>query len=63
MRVGDDHHHLVCRECGAISDIAPIAESARCIDPGRAGAFEVDQMEITFWGRCPGYQEQTGGDQ
>lgn len=54
----DDHHHLVCRECGAITDVARVEGPSPCLEPGVASAFEVDAIEITFWGRCPGCQEK-----
>lgn len=55
-RVGDNHHHVVCRSCGAISDVDCIVGEAPCLDPSDAGGFVVDQAEITFWGICPACQ-------
>lgn len=50
-RVGDNHHHLVCRTCGAIEDVDCIVGSAPCLHPVDA-AFPAEEAEITFWGQC-----------
>ena len=52
-RVGDNHHHLICRECGATSDIDCAAGAAPCLAPSEAHGFEVDEAEVIYWGRCP----------
>jgi len=52
-RVGDNHHHVVCRVCGATRDIDCVAGSAPCLDPSDTGGFTVDEAEVTFWGLCP----------
>ncbi len=51
-RVGDNHHHLVCRACGTVVDVDCMVGSAPCLDPLDAGGFIVDEAEVTFWGRC-----------
>jgi Fe2+ or Zn2+ uptake regulation protein len=52
-RIGDDHHHLVCRRCGAIADVDRVLGSVAClIAPDDAG-FEFERTEIVFWGLCP----------
>ncbi len=51
-RVGDNHHHVVCRDCGATADIDCAVGSAPCLDPSGAAGFVVDEAEVTFWGRC-----------
>lgn len=53
-RVGDNHHHIVCRGCGAIEDVDCSVGRRPCIDPGVGHGFEVDEAEVTFWGLCPG---------
>src|SRR6266498_2233849 len=53
-RVGDNHHHIVCRSCGAIEDVDCAVGDRPCIDPGTQHGFEVDEAEVTFWGLCPG---------
>ncbi len=57
-RVGDNHHHLVCRECGRTVDVDCVLESAPCLTPGFDAGFEVDEAEVIFWGRCPGCIEK-----
>jgi len=51
-RVGDNHHHAVCRSCGAIADVDCVVGHAPCLTPDGA-PFEVDEAEVIFWGRCP----------
>jgi Fe2+ or Zn2+ uptake regulation protein len=53
LRAGDNHHHVVCRACGAISDVDCVTGSAPCLDPSSADGFVIDEAEITFWGLCP----------
>ena len=55
-RVGDNHHHVVCRGCGAIADVDCAVGEPPCLDPPDAGGFLVDEAEITFWGICPACQ-------
>lgn len=52
-RVGDNHHHVVCRGCGEIADIDCTIGDAPCLDPATARGYEVDEAEVTFWGLCP----------
>jgi len=56
LRVGDNHHHLVCRSCGAISDVDCVIGDPPCVTPTDAGGFLVDEAEVTFWGLCPDCQ-------
>lgn len=51
-RVGDNHHHEVCRRCGSITDVDCTAGRAPCLDTGAQDGFVVDEAEITFWGLC-----------
>jgi len=51
-RTGDNHHHLVCRRCGAVADVDCAVGAAPCLDPGDTGGFEVDEAEVVFWGTC-----------
>ncbi|NUT33156.1 MAG: transcriptional repressor [Hamadaea sp.] len=55
-RTGDNHHHVVCRGCGAVADVDCTVGSAPCLDPNTAHGFEVDEAEVTFWGLCPACQ-------
>jgi Fur family transcriptional regulator, stress-responsive regulator len=52
-RVGDNHHHLVCRDCGETADVDCAVGEAPCLTPASAAGYEIDEAEITFWGRCP----------
>ncbi|GIJ48501.1 transcriptional repressor [Virgisporangium aliadipatigenens] len=51
-RVGDNHHHLVCRTCNAIVDVDCATGAAPCLDPIDAAGFVVDEAEVTYWGLC-----------
>jgi Fe2+ or Zn2+ uptake regulation protein len=53
LRVDDNHHHLVCRDCGSTVDVDCAAGAAPCLEPADAAGFEIDEAEVTFWGRCP----------
>nr|WP_296070847.1 Fur family transcriptional regulator [uncultured Actinoplanes sp.] len=55
-RVGDNHHHIVCRGCGDITDVDCVVGERPCLTPGSAHGFEVDEAEVTFWGLCPACQ-------
>ncbi|HEY5430126.1 MAG TPA: Fur family transcriptional regulator [Solirubrobacteraceae bacterium] len=55
-RVGDNHHHVVCRSCGSIADVDCVIGESPCLSPPEAGGFTVDEAEITFWGMCPSCQ-------
>jgi Fe2+ or Zn2+ uptake regulation protein len=51
-RTGDNHHHVVCRLCGAIGDVDCVIGEAPCLDPSDLGGFAVDEAEVVFWGTC-----------
>jgi Fur family ferric uptake transcriptional regulator len=51
-RVGDNHHHLVCRRCGKITDVDCAGGAAPCLDPVETAGFVVDEAEVTYWGVC-----------
>ncbi|GAA0257700.1 Fur family transcriptional regulator [Cryptosporangium japonicum] len=53
-RVGDNHHHLVCRACGTIVDVDCVVGSPSCLTPAGSHGFVVDEAEVVFWGVCPG---------
>jgi Fe2+ or Zn2+ uptake regulation protein len=55
-RVGDNHHHVVCRSCGAIADVDCVVGEPPCLSPASAGGFVIDEAEVTFWGLCPDCQ-------
>ena len=60
-RAGDNHHHVVCRGCGAVADVDCALGEAPCLDPSAAQGFVVDEAEVTFWGLCPVCQVTTDG--
>ncbi|MFV0494474.1 Fur family transcriptional regulator [Mycobacterium sp.] len=51
-RVGDNHHHMVCRSCGAIGDIDCAVGEAPCLTADFEG-FVCDEAEVIYWGQCP----------
>jgi Fe2+ or Zn2+ uptake regulation protein len=51
-RVGDNHHHLVCRTCGSVVDVDCHTVKDPCIEPPSLHGFEIDEAEVLFWGRC-----------
>ena len=51
-RVGDNHHHVVCRSCGAIADIQCAVGDPPCLSPSDDAGFVIDEAEVTFWGLC-----------
>ena len=55
-RVGDNHHHVVCRSCGAVTDVDCVVGEPPCVLPSDAGGFVIDEAEVTFWGLCPSCQ-------
>jgi Fur family ferric uptake transcriptional regulator len=50
---GDNHHHIVCRSCGAIADVACAVGAAPCLTASHDHGFAVDEAEVTYWGICP----------
>ena len=52
-RVGDNHHHLVCRSCGAIVDLDCATGEAPCLTADDDAGYSIDEAEVIYWGRCP----------
>ncbi|MFC4785039.1 Fur family transcriptional regulator [Nocardioides sp. MAHUQ-72] len=52
-RVGDNHHHVVCRSCGVIADVDCAVGAAPCLDAVEDHSFVIDEAEVTYWGLCP----------
>ena len=52
-RVGDNHHHVVCRSCGTIADVDCAIGTAPCLTMSDDHGFSVDEAEVIYWGRCP----------
>ena len=58
-RVGDNHHHIVCRRCGATADVDCVVGAAPCLEPSADHGFAVEEAEIIFWGLCPPCRTET----
>ena len=52
-RTGDNHHHLVCRSCGAIVDVDCAVGEAPCLTADDDAGYSIDEAEVIYWGRCP----------
>jgi Fur family transcriptional regulator, stress-responsive regulator len=52
-RVGDNHHHVVCRSCGAIADVDCAVGDTPCLTAHDDHGFLIDEAEVTYWGLCP----------
>ncbi len=52
-RVGDNHHHLICRGCGRMVDVDCAVGAAPCLNAAADSGYEIDEAEVIFWGRCP----------
>ena len=57
-RVGDNHHHLICRVCGRVVDVDCATGSAPCLSASDDKGYEIDEAEVAYWGRCPDCQGQ-----
>lgn len=53
-RVGDNHHHLVCRSCGETVDVDCAAGETPCLHAVDDAGYEIDEAEVVYWGTCPG---------
>src|SRR5919109_281788 len=51
-RVGDNHHHIVCRSCGSIADVDCAVGAAPCLTAADDSGYEIDEAEVIYWGRC-----------
>ena len=58
-RVGDNHHHVVCRSCGVIADVDCAVGHAPCLTAYDDYGFAIDEAEVTYWGLCPSCVVQT----
>jgi Fur family transcriptional regulator, stress-responsive regulator len=59
-RVGDNHHHLVCRVCGRVVDVDCAVGDAPCLAASDDNGYEIDEAEVAYWGRCPDCVAQSG---
>lgn len=60
-RTGDNHHHVVCRNCGRIGDIDCAVGSQPCLSPEGNFGYKLEQAEVVFWGLCRDCSNHTGG--
>jgi Fur family transcriptional regulator, stress-responsive regulator len=61
-RVGDNHHHIVCRVCGWTVDVDCAVGETPCLDPSETRGFVLDEAEVTFWGLCPDCRSRLHSD-
>ena len=52
-RVGDNHHHIVCRSCGAVADVDCAVGEAPCLTASDDHGYTIDEAEVIYWGLCP----------
>jgi Fur family ferric uptake transcriptional regulator len=52
-RVGDNHHHLICRICGSVVDVDCAVGATPCLTAADDKGYEIDEAEVAYWGRCP----------
>ena len=52
-RVGDNHHHVICRTCGKTADVDCAASATPCLIAADAAGFQIDEAEVIYWGTCP----------
>ncbi len=52
-RVGDNHHHLVCRDCGRVHDVDCAVGETPCLTASDDAGYQIDEAEVVYWGRCP----------
>ena len=58
-RVGDNHHHVICRICGRAADVDCAVGSAPCLTAVDNMGYQIDEAEVIYWGRCPECASQT----
>lgn len=61
-RVGDNHHHLVCRTCGRMEDVDCAVGATPCLTAADELGYEIDEAEVVYWGRCPDCRARAPAD-
>ena len=59
-RVGDNHHHVICRTCGVIADVDCAVDETPCLIASDDHGFVIDEAEVVYWGTCPRCAARTG---
>jgi Fur family ferric uptake transcriptional regulator len=59
-RVGDNHHHLICRDCGLVEDVDCAVGAAPCLTPAEDHGYHIERADVTYWGRCAACRARTG---
>ena len=60
-RVGDNHHHIICRACGETVDVACAVAESPCLTTHPDSGFQIDEVEVIYWGTCPECLAETSG--
>lgn len=61
-RIGDNHHHVVCRDCGDVRDVDCAVGEAPCLEAIDTHGFQIDEAEVVYWGRCPACAARANAD-
>ena len=59
-RVGDNHHHVICRSCGHTADVDCAVGDAPCLTASNTSGFVIDEAEVIYWGHCPDCAARAG---
>lgn len=62
-RTGDNHHHVVCRDCGRTGDVDCAVNAVPCLEASDTHGFTIDEAEVVYWGRCPSCQQRDASQQ
>jgi Fur family transcriptional regulator, stress-responsive regulator len=57
-RVGDNHHHIICRNCGVIADVDCAVGETPCLTASETNGFSIDEAEVIYWGHCPSCRKE-----
>jgi Fe2+ or Zn2+ uptake regulation protein len=60
--VGDNHHHVVCRSCGAIADVECAVGEAPCLTASDDAGYQIGEADVIYWGRCPDCTAAAGAE-
>ena len=61
-RVGDNHHHLICRDCGEMVDVDCAVGARPCLSASDDAGYDIDEAEVIYWGHCPDCRARGGAD-